>query len=87
MFYIGFRDEHRAHIGLACSENGIDNWQRHAENPIIFSTRGSWDENACYKPFAIFEQSANRWLLSYNDRKGSVEQIGVAFLKGGDLGF
>jgi len=87
MFYIGFHDEHRAHIGLARSENGIDNWQRHSDNPIIYPTKGSWDESACYKPFAIYEQSTNRWLLWYNGRRGRVEQIGLAVHDGEDLGF
>jgi len=87
MFYIGFRDEHRAHIGLACSRDGIGNWQRHPNNPIIFPTKGSWDENACYKPFAIYEQPANRWVLWYNGRKGRIEQIGLAIHNGEDLGF
>ena len=87
MFYIGFRDEHRAHIGLARSRDGIGNWQRHPNNPIIFPTKGSWDENACYKPFAIYEQPTKRWVLWYNGRKGSVEQIGLAIHNGEDLGF
>jgi predicted GH43/DUF377 family glycosyl hydrolase len=87
MFYIGFRDEHRAHIGLARSKDGITNWQRHPDNPIILPTKGSWDEDACYKPLAIYERRANRWLLWYNGRKGSSEQIGLAIHNGEDLGF
>lgn len=87
MFYIGFRDEHRAHIGLARSRDGVGNWQRHPNNPIIFPTKGSWDENSCYKPFAIYEQPTNRWMLWYNGRKGRIEQIGLAIHNGEDLGF
>jgi len=87
MFYIGFRNEHHAQIGLARSRDGIADWERHPANPIIFPTRGSWDEDACYKPFAIYEQPANRWLLWYNGRNSRVEQIGLAIHNGEDLGF
>ena len=59
----------------------------HPNNPIIFPTKGSWDENACYKPFAIYEQSTNRWMLWYNGRKGRAEQIGLVIHNGEDLGF
>ena len=39
MFYIGFRDEPHAQIGLARSRDGITNWQRHPANPIHPSRR------------------------------------------------
>jgi predicted GH43/DUF377 family glycosyl hydrolase len=87
MFYIGFRDEHHAQIGIARSKDGVTNWQRHPANPIISPVEGAWDADACYKPFAVFERKANRWLLWYNGRKGSVEQIGLAIKDGEDLGF
>src|SRR5262249_30679741 len=32
MFYIGFRDEPHAQIGLARSRDGVTNWQRHPAN-------------------------------------------------------
>ena len=35
MFYIGFRDQDHAQIGLARSKDGITGWQRHPANPII----------------------------------------------------
>ena len=85
MFYIGFRDQHTAQIGLARSRDGISNWQRHAANPIIRRGEGKWDGDSCYKPFALFD--GKRWLLWYNGRKGDVEQIGVAMHDGEDLGF
>jgi predicted GH43/DUF377 family glycosyl hydrolase len=87
MFYIGFRDENRAQIGLARSRDGVTGWQRHPANPIIFPTPGAWDADACYKPFAIFDKASDRWLLWYNGRKGNVEQIGLATHPGHDLGF
>lgn len=85
MFYIGFRDQHHAQIGLARSKDGITDWQRHRANPLIRPGQGKWDADAVYKPFAIFD--GKRWLLWYNGRKGGAEQIGVAIHDGEDLGF
>jgi predicted GH43/DUF377 family glycosyl hydrolase len=87
MFYIGFRDEHRAQIGLARSRDGISHWERHPANPIISPGRDQWDHDACYKPFAIFDQDKAQWLLWYNGRRGRTEQIGLAIHPGRDLGF
>jgi predicted GH43/DUF377 family glycosyl hydrolase len=85
MFYIGFRDESHAQIGLARSRDGITGWQRHRANPLIRPGKGQWDQDAVYKPFAIFD--GRRWLLWYNGRRGGVEQIGLALHDGEDLGF
>lgn len=87
MFYIGFEDVNHAQIGLARSKDGITNWQRHPANPIIRSgvDGNSWDHDAVYKPAVI--QEDNRWLLWYNGRRESVEQIGLATHDGMDLGF
>jgi len=87
MFYIGFRDEDFAQIGLARSRDGVTSWERHPANPIIFPVEDMWDGDACYKPFAILDEHQDRWLLWYNGRKGSVEQIGMAIHPGTDLGF
>jgi predicted GH43/DUF377 family glycosyl hydrolase len=85
MFYIGFRDEAHAQIGVARSKDGITSWQRHPANPIIRPGARRWDHDAVYKPFAIFD--GKRWLLWYNGRRGGVEQIGLAVHDGEDLGF
>ena len=87
MFYIGFRDEHHAQIGLARSRDGISGWQRHRANPIIFPGADAWDADSCYKPFVIYDKMNDRWLLWYNGRNGAAEQIGMAIHKGLDLGF
>jgi hypothetical protein len=87
MFYIGFRDENRAQIGLARSRDGLTGWQRHPGNPILFPAAGAWDADACYKPFALFDRAGDRWLLWYNGRRGAVEQIGLAMHPGYDLSF
>ena len=85
MFYIGFRDENHAQIGIARSRDGITAWQRHASNPIIRPGNERWDHDACYKPVALFD--GKQWLLWYNGRHGSVEQIGLTTHAGEDLGF
>ncbi len=85
MFYLGFADEHTARICLARSRDGLTGWQRHPANPIIAPTPRAWDEEACYKPFAVRER--DRWLLWYNGRRGHVEQIGLAIHGGLSLGF
>ena len=85
MFYIGFRDEPHAQIGLARSRDGITNWQRHPANPIVRPGWNQWDHDACYKPCAAFD--GRRWLLWYNGRHGGLEQIGLALHDGEDLGF
>ena len=85
MFYIGFRDVDHAQIGLARSRDGITGWQRHPANPIVSPTPAGWDADACYKPFALYD--GTKWLLWYNGRHGSLEQIGVVFHQGEDLGF
>lgn len=85
MFYIGFRDVDHAQIGLARSKDGITGWQRHPQNPIIRPGKNQWDHDACYKPYAIFDGA--KWLLWYNGRHGSLEQIGLALHEGEDLGF
>jgi predicted GH43/DUF377 family glycosyl hydrolase len=85
MFYIGFRDRDHAQIGLARSKDGITGWQRHPANPIIRTGVGKWDQDAVYKPYAIFD--GRTWLLWYNGRRGGVEQIGLATHEGEDQGF
>jgi len=84
MFYIGFRDIDYAQIGIARSKDGISDWQRHPQNPVIRPGTG-WDASAVYKPYAIFD--GKQWLLWYNGRNGGVEQIGMATHEGEDLGF
>lgn len=85
MFYIGYHNEHYAQIGMARSKNGITEWERSSQNPIIAPDWGKWDGEACYKPFALKFNGA--WWLWYNGRLGSHEQIGLAIQRGEELGF
>lgn len=84
MFYIGFRDRDHAAIGAAWSKDGMSAWKRHPANPLISPGEGKWDHDAVYKPYAIFD--GKRWILWYNGRRGTVEQIGAAVHEGEDLG-
>jgi predicted GH43/DUF377 family glycosyl hydrolase len=85
MFYIGFRDEAHAQIGVARSRDGVTGWQRHPANPIVRPGKGKWDHDAVYKPFVI--RDGKGWLLWYNGRRGGVEQIGLAIHERESLGF
>jgi len=87
MFYIGFRDIDHAQIGLARSRDGVTHWERLPSNPIISPMVAGWDADACYKPFAVYDSGAKRWLLWYNGRHGGLEQIGLATRPGPSLGF
>ena len=87
MFYIGFENEHLARIGIARSKDGITGWERLKTNPIISPDKDKWDGDACYKPFAIYDEKEDLWRLWYNGRKGNVEQIGLVIRQGEDLGF
>ena len=77
MFYIGYTDLHTARIFVAKSKDGITNWTRYAKEPIVKSTKGTFDSDACYKPTAIWDDKNNRWMLWYNGRNGEKEYIGL----------
>jgi predicted GH43/DUF377 family glycosyl hydrolase len=85
MLYIGYRDMNHAQIGMARSKDGLTGWERHRLNPILRAGQDDFDQDACYKPFALFD--GKRWLLWYNGRHGSLEQIALAVHDGEDLGF
>ncbi len=87
MFYIGFRDVDHAQIGVARSRDGVTRWERNPNNPIVSPTGGSWDQDACYKPFALYDEREDLWRLWYNGRRGEPEAIGLAVHEGEDLGF
>jgi predicted GH43/DUF377 family glycosyl hydrolase len=83
--YIGYRDIDHAQIGIARSSDGITNWVRHPQNPIIRPGQDEFDQDACYKPYMLFD--GKRWLLWYNGRHGWLEQIALVLHDGEDLGF
>jgi predicted GH43/DUF377 family glycosyl hydrolase len=83
--YIGYRDMYHAQIALARSRDGLTGWERHPDNPILRPGQDEFDQDACYKPFLLFD--GKQWLLWYNGRRGSLEQISLAVHEGEDLGF
>jgi hypothetical protein len=85
IFYIGFRDVDHAQIGIARSRDGITSWERHPGNPVVRPGQDEFDQDACYKPFTLFD--GKRWLLWYNGRHGWLERIAMAVHDGEDLGF
>jgi predicted GH43/DUF377 family glycosyl hydrolase len=90
MFYIGHMHEERASVGIARSKDGITNWERFKENPIIAPDKGTWDDLSVYKPFVL--RSGRRWMLWYNGAKydsklWAIEKIGLAYLDADNFGF
>ena len=77
MFYIGYRDINTACICAARSEDGITNWVRVPENPLVTPTEGEWDESSCYKPTVIKGEDGT-YHLWYNGRREHAEYIGYA---------
>lgn len=77
MFYIGYKDINTACVCAARSENGITNWQRVPENPLVTPTSGEWDESSCYKPTVVRDENGT-YHLWYNGRSEGFEYIGYA---------
>lgn len=85
MFYIGYEDIHTARICAAKSSDGKTRWQRSPMNPLIVPVSGEWDEDACYKPTALWNEEEGKWMVWYNGRKRDEEYIGLAELRQRDL--
>ncbi len=77
MFYIGYRDINTACICAARSKDGISDWRRVKENPLITPTPGTWDEDSCYKP-TVLRTGDGTYRLWYNGRRKDDEYIGYA---------
>ncbi|MBR6762600.1 MAG: exo-alpha-sialidase [Clostridia bacterium] len=77
MFYIGYRDIHTACICAARSADGVTNWQRVPENPLVTPTPGTWDEDSCYKPGVVRDEEGT-YHIWYNGRRKNEEYIGYA---------
>lgn len=82
LFYIGYRDIHTACICCACSEDGVTNFRRCKCNPLVSPEPGTWDEDSCYKPTALYDADSDRWRIWYNGRAESAEFIGTAYADG-----
>ena len=77
MFYIGYRDIHTACVCAARSKDGITNWERVPENPLVMPDPGTWDACSCYKPTVVRDEDGS-YHLWYNGRVDGYEYIGYA---------
>lgn len=81
-------DMDHATVNLARSRDGLTNWERSVENPIVAPLpaptpeESSWNCDAVYKPFVLFDEVTQQWLVWFNGRCGGLERIGMATLKG-----
>lgn len=82
LFYIGYRDINTACICCAASPDGVTGFRRCRSNPLVSPGAGAWDADSCYKPSALYDEKADRWLLWYNGRAGGTELIGAAYADG-----
>lgn len=82
LFYIGYRDINTACICAAYSADGVTDFHRCRNNPLVTPTPGEWDADSCYKPSALFDPETDRWRIWYNGRKGGSEYIGLAEKQG-----
>ncbi len=85
MFYIGYENIDLARICAAVSPDGIHDWKRIPENPIVVPSPNGFDAEACYKPTLLFDEKNNRWMLWYNGRKHHDEYIGLVTKDGFEL--
>ena len=82
MFYIGYRDIHTACICAALSPDGITQWKRCKQNPLVVPTPGGWDGDSCYKPSMLYDEAFGGWRVWYNGRLAHDEYIGEASMPG-----
>ena len=79
-FYIGFAEGfEKSTISMARSVDGIHDWERYPDNPIIKpGPPGSWEDCNVYKPYVV--RYRDRWYLWYNGSRFSDrrEQLGLA---------
>src|SRR5271155_5621072 len=88
-FWMFISDMDHATVNLARSRDGLTNWERSVENPIVAplpsqsAEQASWNCDAIYKPFVLFAAVTQQWLMWFNGRCGGLERIGMATLSGG----
>jgi hypothetical protein len=66
-------------VNLAQSRNRLTEWEASVENPIGAPNPdpNSWNYDATYKPFALFDQATGQWLPWYNGRCEHLERIAI----------
>jgi len=60
MFYIGYQNVDTARVCMAESNDGIHNWVRSMDNPVISPEKKSWDADAVYKPTVVLNKQKNK---------------------------
>ena len=85
MFYIGYTDINTACIMCAKSSNGITDWEKISEKPLIISSDYGFDKDACYKPTIYYDVKNDKISIWYNGRNESNEYIGLAYCNGKDI--
>ncbi|GMH36376.1 hypothetical protein BSKO_04244 [Bryopsis sp. KO-2023] len=80
MFYEAVDSKNERSVGLAVSDDGLMNWNRHPR-PVLSKSGGSgWDCGSIGSPWAV-SMAGGRWRLYYAARKdatGSWDGIGLA---------
>lgn len=77
MFYIGYQNVNKAYVCYATSTDGKTNWTRSKHNPIIVPVKGTYANDAVYKPTIVFNENTNQWMLYCNGRDANKEYIGL----------
>lgn len=75
MFYIGYQNVDTARVCMAESNDGIHNWVRSMDNPVISPEKKSWDADAVYKPTVVLNKQKNKLLMWYNGRNKIVSEL------------
>lgn len=84
MFYEAFAADGRRSIGVAVSEDGLRNWERHSEPVLGAGAAGAWDGVEVGAPCAV-AMAEGRWRLYYSGRgdDGVWGGVGVALSEDG----
>lgn len=78
MFYLGMEDMYKGTVNVARSRDGVTDWERYRENPILRTGPcGEWDCEAVYKPWIL--NVGGKWMLWANGRKMGIERIGLYY--------
>jgi beta-1,2-mannobiose phosphorylase / 1,2-beta-oligomannan phosphorylase len=85
-FYNAFQREPLiSRIGLARSQDGVSNWERHPSNPILTPDNPCmWNAAMVYKPTVLWDQQRQHWDVWFNAsmRRDAEERIGHAWSQG-----
>lgn len=84
MFYIGYTDINTARIILTTSDDG-ETFNRSYYELIAAPEQNSFDNDAVYKPSAVYDKKTDKWNLYYNGRTNTSEFIGLYTKNGREL--